>query len=181
MLKLNKSETFTTESWPVIIDTIAAAFHFTEAQKKGFYNNKTAKLIAAIPFIAECRQPMRTAVSHVAIYQIARREGKEIFLHDIDDDASIMDRLFEGSNFNGGDKTIINRGMNLLALQMIRGYAKDWSGDIMTSKYNPFVQQSWDFKAEEAALIEEIKAVDCPEIDAVMELNEVRGYWDGGE
>ena len=181
MLKLNKKDTFTSESWSVIMETLSGAFHFTEAEKARYAENKTVKLIAAIPFIAGCRQPMRTAVSHVAIYHIARKEGKEIFLHEIEDDASIMDRLFEGSNFSGGDIEIIKRGMNLLALQMIRGYAKDWSDDIMNSKYNPLVQGHWDFKTEEAALMEEIKAVDCPEMDAVMSLNDVDGLWDGNE
>lgn len=181
MLKLNKKAAFTAESWQVITDTIAEAFHFSDDQKESFFKNRTVKLVAAIPFIAGCRQPMRTAVSHVAIYHIARREAKDIFLHEIDDDASIMDRLFEGSNFSGGDRAIIDRGMNLLALQMIRGYAKDWSDDIMNSKYNPLVQSHWDFNAEETALIKEIKAFDCPEMDAVMSLNDVDGLWDGLE
>lgn len=48
----------------------------------------------------------------------------------------------------------------------------------MTSKYNPLVERSWDFNEEETSLIEEIKAVDCPEMDAVMSLNDVDGFWD---
>ncbi|MDC7226893.1 MAG: hypothetical protein PQJ61_09030 [Spirochaetales bacterium] len=180
MVKQNKTKTFTTEAWYKITDTIANAFHLEAMELARYRENKTAKLIAAIPFIAGCRQPLRTAVAHVAVYQLARREAKDIFLHDIDDDASIMDRLFEGSSFNGGDERIIKHGMNLLALQMIRGYAKDWSDDIMHMKYNPLVHRSWNFEAEEESLIKEIRAIDCPEMDAVMSLNDVDGYWDAG-
>jgi hypothetical protein len=178
MLKIEKASTFKTENWPQVVSTISSVFNFTDEQKKKLETNKTAILIASIPFLADCKQAMRTAVAHTAVYHIARAEGKELFLHDLEDDASIQDRLFEGAHFNGGNQQIIQRGMNMIALQMIRGYAKDWSDDIIDNKYNPLVQRSWNFEEQEAALIKEIEAVDCPEMEAVLSLNDVDGIWD---
>ena len=59
MIEQKKKGTLTRTDWHTVVNTMCDAFKLTAAEKRNFYKNKTAQLIAAIPFIAGCRQPMR--------------------------------------------------------------------------------------------------------------------------
>ena len=56
--RIDNNEVF---DWNRIVERISTAFRFTADEKQRFANKKLAKLIAAIPFLAGCKDPLRVA------------------------------------------------------------------------------------------------------------------------
>ncbi len=169
---------FADGQWESIVSVVSSSFGFSADESKKLSENKTAKLIAAIPFLAGCSQPMRTAVANLAVYHIARAEGKSVFEHNALDDQDAYARLFSISNFQGGDEKIIKRGMALLALQSLRNHVKDSGTDGAKGKYNPVSEGKWDASAIETQLLTEIQNVESPEMDEILSSGDVDGFWD---
>ncbi|MDH5657659.1 MAG: hypothetical protein OEZ34_17220 [Spirochaetia bacterium] len=180
-VKAEVKQNFATEQWPEIVETTARVFRMTPKEKGRLAENKTAMLIGAIPFLADCDQPMRTAISHVAIYHIARAEGKSIFEHNPGDDRNVFDRLKSIMNFQGGDPVVINRGMNCLALQMVNGYVRDKDSDRFINKYNPVTAGVWNVEEQIDFLSNAIKVIDSPEMEEIYNSDiEPMGWWNEG-
>ncbi len=94
------------------------------------------------------------------------------------DNDYLLKRLEMINNFIGGDKEIIERGMSLIALNMISDYARDIEEDRIFCKYNPVGDGVIDFEEEKQRLIEKIESVECPEMDAIMNIDEsIQAYW----
>ena len=108
---------FTEARWLELVDRVSLLFHMDADRKEKILGNKAMKLTAAIPFIAGCRNPERTALSHLTIYIAAASEGgKDVFGHNFSDNDDVFTRLERISHFDGGDERLTGRGMNLLAL-----------------------------------------------------------------
>jgi hypothetical protein len=104
-------------AWQDIVAIIASSFSMDAARSARLRNSATARLVAAIPFIAGCREPRRTALGHVALLLLAGSEaGRAAFDHNPGDDYDILARLSTGSHFVSGDPALIDRGMKLLGL-----------------------------------------------------------------
>ncbi len=137
---------FTKTLWMDIVSKIVEMNNFDQDTRSKIEKHQVIKLIAGIPFIAGCNNPLRTALSHVSIYFLAAsKAGKNTFVHTEDDDQDYLLRLERISHFDGGDKTIINKGMDLLALTMIEDYFRDMKEDRTKGKYNPFISGTWNY------------------------------------
>ena len=154
--------------WDEIAEQTADAFAMTESQRERFARNRIAKLIASIPFLAECEQPHRTALSHLATYIVSCRV-KGIANPTPADDHDIMARLALIANFIGGDRRVIDRGMALLALNMVADYQRDIAEDLAAGKHNPVASGAFDFETESARLHKTIVATECPEMDDILD------------
>lgn len=139
-------------TWNYFVKEMKKVFRFTHKETKWFKNCKTAKLIATIPFAAGCEEPERTAIAHLCIYMAEIRGFQKYYAHLPSDDSNLFKRLGFISTFEGGDKDIIEYGMNLLALIMIEGYHKSENEDRKNGVYNPFVSGVWNYEEKRASI-----------------------------
>jgi hypothetical protein len=149
----------------------------TQKEKERLREGRIAKLIAAIPFLAGCEDAERTAVAHLGTYLLSVRETKPYFNARPEDGASPLERLRLGSNFKGGDQRIIERGLCLLALNMVSDYKRDIEEDERLGKYNPIAAGAWDFEDTVADLEYKIISVDCEEMDRIAPIKAIALAW----
>jgi hypothetical protein len=159
---------FPDATWKEIASIVAAAFAMDTGRSERLLANPTAKLIAALPYLAACRESQRTAVAHLATYVIAGSEAAEtVFDHKAGDDYDVLARLATIGGFEGGDPVVINRGMKLLAKIMIEGYRRDIDSDKAAGKYNPLGQGAWNAGEKLSSLGSSIAATSDEEMDAI--------------
>lgn len=164
--------------WKEIVEVVSVTFNMNAEEIVRFKKNKIAKLIGALPFLAGCNEPSRTSLSNLATYIIAAKGGKKIFNHSPNDDLEIMNRLKTISSFDGGNKDIITKGLNLLCLNMVHGYKKDCEKDITNNKYNPVTTQKWNYLRTVKSLTEKAQSIKCSEMDEILGITEtVFSYW----
>lgn len=154
--------------WKTMYEAIAATFRFSDEETSHLANSKVARLIGELPFIAGCEDAERTALAHLSIYLIAARGGKVWFNHQKSDNKDIYSRLGLGMSFIGGDKKIIERGIDLLAMVMLSGYNRDRVRDLEAGKYNPLNDGSWNFEQLSAQLRKKLESTSCSKLDAIL-------------
>ncbi len=163
--------------WNEIVDMVTGAFRFTKDETTRIRSREIPKLIAAIPFLAGCKDPKRTAISHLGTYILSVRIKEEANARPSDDEY-FHRRLELISNFIGGDQEIIRRGMNLIALCMLYDYKRDVEEDQKNSKYNPISAELLDFEKQEQKLIYEITSVQCDMMDEILPVERCRStFW----
>lgn len=91
--------------------------------------------------------------------------SRDAFFHNPNDNNNILKRLDSINHFDGGDKKIIEKGMKLLALNMVHDYKRDIEEDKINNKYNPISFGVWNYKEIVTQLVKEINAIDCPLMD----------------
>jgi hypothetical protein len=169
---------FPESAWAELAGRVAEAFRMTEEEKDWLLTGRIAKLIAAIPFLAGCDDAERTAAAHLGTYLLSIRETKRYFNAQPADGVSALERLRLISNFKGGDRKIIERGLCLLALNMVSDYHRDIEEDALLGKYNPIAAGAWDFESTVVDLEYKIISVDCEEMDEILSMVMVpMSYW----
>jgi len=168
-----RTSLFSDAKWAEISDRIAGAFRMTEEEKARLASGMIAKLIAAIPFLAGCEDAERTAVAHLGTYLLSVKETKPYFIARPEDGASPLERLRLGADFKGGDRRIIEKGLCLLALNMVADYKRDIEEDAALGKYNPIAAGAWDFESTVADLQYKILLVPCEEMDALAPITAI--------
>jgi hypothetical protein len=172
---------FPEDSWKEIVSIVASAFAMDPGRSERLLANATAKLIAAIPYLAGCRESERTAVAHLSTYVIAGSEAAEkVFDHKAGDNYDVLARLATIGGFEGGDPAIVNRGMKLLAKIMIQGYRRDVEYDKAQGRYNPVGDGKWSADEKLASLSNAIAMVPDPEMDAIVGESTLGGWWGRG-
>jgi hypothetical protein len=131
--------------WPQIVDAVGYAFRMDEDERRWLADKPVARLIGAIPFVAGCANPQRTAVTHLGTYILSGRETKPFFNAVELDDDDVFARLRPIMTFRMGDQDLINAGMALLALNMIEDYRNDVQIDAAVGKYNPVASGAMDY------------------------------------
>ena len=96
-----------------MVASVVATFAMDEADARRLEDNNAAQLIGALPFLAGCAHPERTALSHLTTL-IAASRNPHVFGQKPSE--SIRDRLRPIETFENGDRDIIERGMTLLEL-----------------------------------------------------------------
>jgi hypothetical protein len=167
--KMADKNRFSDGDWRSVASIVSAAFAMDDARAARLLANSTAKFIAALPFLAGCRKPERTALAHLATYVIAGSPaGEAAFDHDAGDDYDVLARLATIGGFEGGDPAVINRGMKILARIMIQGYRADIEADKAGGKYNPLGAGAWDSGEKLASLDSSIASTTDAEMDALF-------------
>lgn len=151
--------------WNYLTTETAKVFNLTKKDAEKLYNSNTAKIIAAIPFAAGCKEPERTAIAHLCIYEAEIKGFQKYYAHLPSDDDNIYNRLAFISTFEGGNTTIIEHGMNILAYIMIEGYNRSKEKDLQNGIYNPIANKKWDYKKLKNKLRKKIDEIECPDLD----------------
>jgi hypothetical protein len=160
--------------WERISATTAEALRMTDGEASSFKANRVAKLIGLLPFIAGCEDAHRTSLAHLATFVLANRgQARGVFDHGPADDVDVLTRLRTISDFKGGDKALIDRGMALLGLDMVAGYRRDVAKDALTGEYNPAASGAWPGAAQEKTLKDALAAKPSVEMDAIIKESEL--------
>jgi len=166
------------EIWADLSDAVANAFRMNEDERERFKNKDVARLIGALPFLAGCDDAERTAVAHLGSYVLSIRETKPYANAKQEDNGSVTERLRLISNFKAGDSAILERGMALLALNMVIDYKRDVELDRAIGKYNPVAAGKIDADVQIASLKERISRINCPEMEKIYASDvSPQGYW----
>lgn len=163
-----QSNSWNLPEWDYLVDEISKVYNFTQKEKKRFENSYTAKIIATIPFESKCREPERTAIAHLCLYVAEKKGFQRYCSHLPSDDSDILNRLAFISTFDGGNKDIINHGMNVLALIMLEGYKISIETDKNNNIYNPILSGSWNYQSIKNKLLWEINKMEVPNIDWIF-------------
>ena len=163
--------------WENLCKSAAETFRFTSQEEAAFAGSSTARLIAAIPFVAGCEEAERTALAHLAVYMTELRGGKRIGDHTPADNVSPFTRLRLLSSFKGGNQNVIRHGMSQLALIMLAGYERSREEDLRRRVYNPLNDGSWDAAAMRLKLNEELQACPCAALDHIFALQDGEFRW----
>jgi hypothetical protein len=161
-------ETCESFPWDMLCTCVAETFRFTDQERADFALNRTAKLIAALPFAAGCEEAERTALAHLAIYMTELRGGRTIGDHTLRDNVSPFARLRLLASFKGGDKDILDHGMSRLALVMLASYERSQEEDRLKHQYNPLNAGAWDAAALRRELNARIHAQPCESLDSIL-------------
>jgi hypothetical protein len=166
---------FTADLWAEIVSTIAQVHRLTDEERSRFAKAPVPKLIAAIPFVAGCESPQRTAIAHLGTYLAAMRVPA--FNHKPTDRQGIYSRFAPIMTFQGGSENIIMAGMARLALVSYYDHVRDQADDSITGKYNPVTAKEWDENTR--AEFEDAAMLDVPELDGILTVPEtVNAFWD---
>lgn len=143
--------------WDCFVKEAKTVFGLSDSDAELLYGSRTARIIAAIPFAAGCEDAERTAILHLVAYIAEIRGLQKFCAHLPSDDKSLYERLDMITHFKGGDKQIIEHGMDMLALIMLRGYRDSQNVDAKSGVYNPLNAGTWDYDAAEKMLEGRIK------------------------
>ena len=167
-----------TSTWLTISEKVATRFRMTNEELEELRGHTISKLIASIPFLAGCENPERTAISNLAVYMMSVGATKDAFCATPADDADVFARL-RMARYEGGDPAVIRRGMSLIALNMITDYQRDVEDDLAAGKYNPIANGTWDFQQLHDELLDNVLTIDCPQMDEIATVEEVKNGWWG--
>ena len=163
--------------WDGIVDSMSEAFRLEPEEREKLRAKNIAKLIAAIPYLAGCEDPGRTAVAHLGTYLLSLKL-KTVANCRRSDNADLFRRLEMIGNFIGGNREVIRKGMSLIALNMISDYHRDVEADRAFGKYNPVGDGAVDYDLERDRLVSIIRSVDCRAMDDIMTYGEaVEAFW----
>lgn len=161
----NQISEWNLNEWDYIVKETITVFRLTPEEAKELYNSTTAKIIATIPFAANCEDAERTATAHIALYLTEKKGFQKYCAHLPSDDFSLFNRLELISHFKGGDLKIIQHGMNMLALIMIEGYKRSCQKDKQNKIYNPFTSNTWNYTKIKNKLLNDLSKTQCQLLD----------------
>jgi len=166
---------FTNELWRDLLSDLSASMNLTEDELKKIEDSSTAKLIAAIPFAADCTNPERYALANLSTYILAK-VNRSVF--DMKENESIQDRLSPINNFKDGKKEIIRKGMLLLELISLEDHYVDKVEDARLKKYNPVLAGKINYDKERDRLVNEIKSINSPEFNEIVDPDSgIKLFW----
>lgn len=170
---------FNDQLWDELSRKTSKAFKMRPWTAAKLKKNRTARLIAALPFIAGCEHPERTALAHLATFVLASSGScKRVFDHDESDNVSPTARLAPIADFQGGDKAVIEEGLARLAMILANGYQKDLEKDKASGEYNPILAGVWKHESMAMSFKSTIATETVKAIDSVMTKDEaLRTYW----
>ncbi len=168
-----------TKGSSLALTRVAEAFRMDEEEKARFARKPVARLIAALPFLAACRRPERTAIEHLGIYVLSVRDAtRSAFFASPHDDESVFARLRPIMRFDGGNRRVVDRGMAVLARMMVADYRRDREVDRLYGKYNPVAAGAWDAEKMIAELSSAIETTPYPQIDEIMgDDDDTEAWW----
>ena len=165
--------------WARLVTVSADALRMTDAETKRFNDNRVARLVGLLPFIAACDDAERSSLSHLATFVVANRgEARRAFDHAPADDVEPLARLRTISDFKGGNEAVLSRGLALLGLCMISGYRRDVEIDDVFNNYNPVNRAPESANRAEAIFRSALEGSSPNDADIVLSLDAaVQAYW----
>ena len=175
--KVRRASRWTESTWLEVSDHVAGQFGLTEGKRQALQAKKIARLIASIPYLANCDEPFLLAQANLGHYVMSCGVGKNLYAPTPENSTDVFGRL-SPAQYKGGDHGIILRGMSLIALNMIADYKRDVEHDRSVGKYNPVGEGDWDFVQLRDRLLANVEAVDCAEMDEIIDVHTIMNvFW----
>ena len=131
---------FTEKEWECVLSTLTEVIG-AEAQQ--YERDPSARLMAAIPFLAGSEDPDRFAVSNLLTFHAAIK-APQIFGHRQADDEDVFRRLATFHIGNHSEPRVVDYGLTLLAMVFLSQLESDAESDRKNKKYNPLNVGKWD-------------------------------------
>ena len=174
----NPAGTRTFTEWNQLADAVAAAFRLTPDEKRGFKSKKVAQLVAALPFLADARDPQRIAIRNLGAYLLSVRGSTEHYFDPTENDnEDIFNRINLFTDVPGGNDAIVEKARCLLVYHMIRDYTRDIREDADLGKYNPVANEDIDAETLSDEMLRRWQEVACPEMDEIMDAGTEDWWW----
>ena len=170
--KVSRVSQWTENTWLETTDHVAREFGLADRSVCALRAKNIARLIGAIPFLAGCENPERTAIANLSHYVMSCGVGKELYAASPGNSTDVFGRLAP-ARYVGGDSAIIRKGMSLIALNMLSDYRRDVELDASIGKYNPIGAGDWNYDEKLDELLTSISAVDSPEMDDIVEVHTI--------
>ena len=151
-----KYEEYNIPEWDYFISELKRIYNLSDSEAEKIFDCPTAKIIAAIPFVAGCYRPEVTAIVHLSLFVNEIKGFQKYCACTPLDDIDLYERLEPISHFRGGDEKTIQAGMDTLAYLMIEGYHKSEKADAENGVYNPFVSGNWNYRIIKNKLIKRV-------------------------
>lgn len=169
---------FTDAIWNNLIEKTGLVFSFSSEYVAVISGNYVLKLVAAIPYLANCDEPERYALAHMGTFILAGHEAtRSAFAHNFKDSVDLKRRLETISYFSSGDERIIKWGMNLLTIAMINDHMNDAKDDLAEGKMNPVNAGHWDADTLIMKLKEDLSEISHNQLETLMIGVEEQTFW----
>ena len=170
----------TKEQWDKISSRVRAVLNYGIAKTEWLHKSRMARLVASVPFLAECEKAEETSFTNLTVYLLSMDESiRDIYFHKPDDDVDVYRRLFPLNHFMGGNRDVVQCCLDLMALSMVSNYHKDVEEDNSLGKYNPVAEGKWNYQEISEKLITSIKKSITPEISAIFSVDDaLTGVWE---
>jgi len=143
---------FTDKDWKNILSTLAEVIG-PEAQN--YAQDQSARLTAAIPYLANSEDPDRFAVSNLLTFH-ASGKAPSLFDHRTTDDSDVFRRLATFHVGNQSEPRVVDYGLTLLALRQLAQHEQNAEADRRSGKYNPLNSEKWNAQAIRSELEAEL-------------------------
>jgi hypothetical protein len=162
------------------VNQVAGLLNLGLKEKESLRNSQPAKIITALPHLAECKHPERTAL--INLLRMAEAHRDTVF--DATPGEGLGKRMFDIAGFRSGNEKVIRYGIGLLELASLEDHQWDIRDDAREGKYNPIHAGEIDYKKEKGAIRERLrgiwKASSTAARKALSELEDLlpgRGNW----
>lgn len=165
--------------WNDMCDRLGSLFRLSAEEEQRVRANRLIQMLALLPGYANCPDPRGTGFLMAVTYVSERKAARDLFAHDARHDADLLSRLAPFSRLlEGGDPQIIEKGLNLAALTMLKDYASDAQSDQRKGKYNPVALGVWNFQELKNRILQRDMAIACPGLDRVYSVKTAeRHFW----
>jgi len=155
VLTKRKGLLFSETTWHTIIEHTVLAAKLDEKEKYKITSCPVAKLIAALPYYAGCRNPDQLAVLKVGIYLAACRDPV-LFSHR--KNQSVRERILPITVCPDGDSRVIKLVTDFLELISLNDHLADIDKDLKTGHPNPLIDNVFYYYTRREQLIQKIKS-----------------------
>ena len=164
--------------WESIVAKTVETFRMDEEEVNSLRENKLLRMFGLLPYFAECPNYEGIGLLNVSIYITERRGGKDLFAHTEDNDPDYLSRLKPFRDImTGGDEEIIERGLALAGLAMLRDYSCDQEQDAENGKYNPLNSGSWNYNTAWQSLEGRARTAKAGRLETVLAVSVIMRMW----
>lgn len=164
--------------WNTIVKRTQVAMNLSDDETRKVEEHSLLRMFGLLPNFAGCPNPEGTGFLNVLTYLGERKAGRDLFLHSPEHDRDITSRLQPFRNIMiQGDQDVVEKGLALASLVMLKDYQEDLQTDREQNKYNPLAAGAWNFEEIQKKLTTTVKRVTSRRLDAVFALGMVTMAW----
>lgn len=131
---------FEDNQWSALQEDIIVSTRLECSELEILKKSPVARILAAIPYLAGCKNPDQIAVLEVSLY-IAAMRNEKLFSHRANQ--TIKERIYSGflQPLQTGDPDVVEFGFTLLELISLNDHYHDLPSDILTGHANPLKER----------------------------------------
>jgi hypothetical protein len=155
--------------WDKILKDMVKVFKLSAKELNTISNSPAFKITAFIPYAAGCEDADRCSYTHLASLIMASRLGDFSVSSFRETDLENLNRRLDYvSNFKGGKKDVIKKGMDLLKYNMLLDYKADASNDSKIGKANPISVKTFNIEEELKKVKTELESNPSNDFDSLF-------------